>query len=343
MMGPPIPQAKPPKVPDPEFFDGKNPRLDEWFRQMETKFLVQAATYRDEWIKIMTAYQFIRGGEGGIWAEFHSREFIKYMNGEPLLHGPVPFSWEELKERMKTRFGNRFKQQEAEEKIRNFRQGTDRIQHCLDFLLEQQAEAQLPENQLCRYLLGGINLSLWEMIKFYPYPRNDFQGLSNLLLSAEANFVERRHTEHQRSIQSAGRGNTFKGNTDIYYRNSSIPSHPQQSRPPQNHVVNPTFRPQQQQHQPRARSPDVKPMDISRQKGKQAPRRQCFRCRRFGHFAKDCPVKAVNELSEEAVAAILADHINQLMINEETEEVTQEQGELYPDGPSVAEVEGEDF
>ena len=84
-------------------------------------------------------------------------------------------------------------------------------------------------------------------------------------------------------------------------------------------------------------------MDISRQKGKQAPRRQCFRCRRFGHFAKDCPVKAVNELSEEAVAAILADHINQLTINEDQEEVTPEQGDLYPDGSSVAEVEGEDF
>jgi len=49
-------------------------------------------------------------------------------------------------------------------------------------------------------------------------------------------------------------------------------------------------------------------MDLSRVRNKDE--RTCFRCRQKGHFIKDCPVKAVNELNQESINEILTAHLS---------------------------------
>ena len=39
-------------------------------------------------------------------------------------------------------------------------------------------------------------------------------------------------------------------------------------------------------------------MDIDRAKQKQSGQVQCYRCRGFGHMAKDCPIRNIREIKE---------------------------------------------
>jgi hypothetical protein len=254
---------------------------------------------------------------------------------------------------MHERFGDKYEKSTARAKLQSATQGNQRIRQFLDWILIQQEKAQFPEDQLCEFVIVGINRSLWEMVRHTPYPRNNFARLAQILETAESNWVERMKVETRRGskggYQATSEQTSYYANThrEVQSGNQGRPYQPKPSGSGQHRPSGSNQRPAQPQ---RSRSPDLKPMDIDRTRRVNLNQRRCFKCQKFGHFAKDCKVRKVSELSEEAKIAILEEHFAKINVIGEEDEPVEENEEAYLENAAVAEVsldhsqvEGEDF
>lgn len=82
-------------------------------------------------------------------------------------------------------------------------------------------------------------------------------------------------------------------------------------------------------------------VDRMRQQQKRDEERTCYRCQRKGHISTNCPVKQVNELSQEQINSIVTAH---LASSAPRPPVTVEevQDEDAPDPPAQQEQEQEE-
>jgi hypothetical protein len=64
------------KAKEPDVFDGTSSKLDDWFRQVDSYFVLQSAIFVDDDAKVLTALQYIRGGTAGQWASHHAQAFL---------------------------------------------------------------------------------------------------------------------------------------------------------------------------------------------------------------------------------------------------------------------------
>jgi len=267
----------------------------------------------------------------------------------------VPTTWMELKEMMHERFGDKYEKSNARAKLQSAFQGNQRIRQFLDWILIQQEKAQFPEDQLCEFVIVGINRFLWEMIRHTPYPRNNFARLAQILETAESNWVERMKVETRRGSKggytASHEQSSYYGNTHREVQTGSQGRPYQASRPSGSGQNRPSGSNQRSAPPQRSRSPDLKPMDIDRTRRVNLNQRRCFKCQKFGHFAKDCKVRKVSELSEEAKIAILEEHFAKINVIGEEDEQAEENEEVYVGNAAAAEevsldhsqLEGEDF
>jgi hypothetical protein len=64
------------KTKEPDVFDGASSKLDDWFRQIDSYFVLQSAIFVDDDAKVLSALQYIRGGTAGQWAAHHAQAFL---------------------------------------------------------------------------------------------------------------------------------------------------------------------------------------------------------------------------------------------------------------------------
>lgn len=313
------------KAAQPDLFDGTTSKLEDWLRQVNIYFILQSAVIQDDETKILVALQYCRGGTAGEWARFTSEEFLKYKNGnQTYLQEYVPIDWENMKTMMRARFGDQYEKETARAKLSKARQGEKKVQQYIQEFFQWVPKAQLPEDQVVRYLLGGINQELWNMISHLALPNNS-KDLILMLEQAERNYVTRELAVQQRKIQQFGsKSSSFGQNQNrSYFQNTrSENSHgkggqnSQQQRPNQSAPQRQQYHapPPQKTYAPVERSlPQGEPMDIDRLKRNQNQKSKikCFKCRQFGHMAKNCTVRNIRELQQEQIAEILEEHFQQ--------------------------------
>jgi hypothetical protein len=238
---------------------------------------------------------------------------------------------------MKDRFGDRYEKETAQQKIRSARQGNRRVKQYIQDFLQWVDKAEMPEDQLCEHLYGGVNTDLWEMTKILVVPTNDFNAMCEVLENAEQNYVRRQiHAKqretHQRQTSKPSGGNTYSSDRGNYFENTrrEIVS---TARP------GPTQRPQYQTRpnhppQPKERPlPMGEPMDLSvtRQNPQNLERKgpKCYRCQRFGHIAKECKVQNVRELTQENLYAIAEEHFGSNVPNQTSEQTVFNFSDIY--------------
>jgi hypothetical protein len=333
------------KATPPDIFDGTTAKLRDFIRQMETYFFLQSANFTTESSKILTLFQFCRGGSAGEWARHHTEQYIAALQGENFISSDVVFTWEELKEKMKYRFGDQYERETAVAKIKRAFQGSKKVKQYIEEFVQLIPQADLPEDQLCEYLVGGVNNELWDIIKNEYLPRSDFNKLCLVLEKAEKNYVRREITADNRRRQQAAIRNKFpeqqKG-TYFQHTRQEVTRTPQQSSQPSRPQNTQSRPPQPPREKP---LPPGEPMDIDRIRRNQE--RRCFKCRQPGHFARDCPVKDIRELREEQIYEIAAAHLSGSPEEEENtpfeHPYAPQEEETNPDTPNVILDETTDF
>ena len=298
----------------PDMFDGSTSKLEDWFRQMETYFILQSSVFVNDEAKILTAFQFCRGGTAGEWAKYHTEQYLLYRQGQPCNWRDVVIQWDDLKSKMKERFGDQYEKETARAKVYRSKQGDRKIRQYIEEFIQNLVKADLPEDQQCQYLLGGVNDELWEIIRNTEgLMTKSFQRLCIMLETAEKNYVTRQIAADQRRRQQRKDGNTSQPQTSqkSYFQNTRREV-TQTSRPgPSTYPTK--FVPSAPQYPSRERElPQGDPMDVDRLRKKQASgsRVKCYKCRQLGHVWKQCPVKNVRELKEEQIQEILEEHFN---------------------------------
>ena len=78
-------------------------------------------------------------------------------------------------------------------------------------------------------------------------------------------------------------------------------------------------------------------MDLSRTNTRDKSKIKCYRCRGFGHYQRDCPVK-INELRQEAIQEILQMHFESEGSHSE-EKLEEPTIEIYSSSGQVEEIE----
>ena len=304
------------KTAPPEFFDGSTHKLEDWFRQMETMFILQSQHFQYQEARILTAFQFCRGGTAQEWAKHHTEQYLNALGGNQYIVQDVVWTWDELKLKMKDRFGDKYQKETARRKIATISQGTKTMKEYIETFITLIPKVELPEDQLCNFLIGGVNNEIWDMLRLVDIPTSDLNALTALLELAEQNWVKREVTRRQREAQlrrkweiknKSGSNNTSgnqQNKNQTYFQNTR-----KEERPP---APRPNFPPRPSGSNSRPLPPGHgDPMDIDalRQKQQRLQDVKCFKCLQKGHFAKDCKVKNIRELSEETCNEILQMHL----------------------------------
>ena len=122
-------QAVMPKnmVPDPGWFDGDRTKFEDWQRKMQLFLKSNRVMETDNRITVILAH--LRGGIAGIHAQRKLDKLDKELGTQ---------DWEEFIKEIKTIFSNKTKAEDAEQKIKTFKQGKWNI---ADFIIEFEALA----------------------------------------------------------------------------------------------------------------------------------------------------------------------------------------------------------
>lgn len=216
-------------------------------------------------------------------------------------------------------------------------------------------KAKYPVDILCQRLLGGVNDELFSVLqREHNIPKDDLHALAAGLRRAEEVYVERALTQAQRAAQlGRTRFNNPQANTYFHNTRQEVIRQPHQfqprssqppPRPPQQ--SKPTYQPVQQRQaplqpppRPSAPAPQYVPMDVDRLKQKNA-NVKCYKCRQMGHYARDCSLKQINELSQEAQQEILRMHLSNEVVDVQEEDEAQvfDLEDIYPVPSSSGQV-----
>jgi hypothetical protein len=271
------------KVAAPDFYDGRAETLSEWFRQVENYFLLQSDKFREDQSKIIFALSYIRGGKAGEWARHVNEQYLAYLNREDYVIEDLISTWADLKELMKERFGDRFEKETARDTLKTLKQTGQIITYVQEFYLHQK-KAKLPNDQLCQYFVRGLSSKIWEMIRIQKLPMENIRKLIDMAEEAEKNIHIREHVERpQRGFYTPHNQSTNTSKPSQYTQPKSslhryqTPQHQARRPPPPP--------PQTQRQKPTGWG---KPMDVDKIRPRQNGKVQCYKCRGFGHIAKDC-------------------------------------------------------
>ena len=339
------------KAKEPDVFDGTTSKLDDWFRQIDSYFILQSAIFVDDDAKVLTALQYIRGGTAGQWASHHAQAFLNARSGEPYYAGDIFWTWEDLKAAMKKRFGDQYKKETARRKIMASRQGQKTIAVYIEDFLKQVPDADLPEDQLCQYFQGGVNDQLWGMVETLDLPRNDLQALLQIFERSEVNWVARNLSEQQRKEQlrkaTYTNNNSFKKNPgqayqhrDGYtggYKKFTKRTHPTPHKT--NAITSNPNPPSRTQTNPKA-GPSGSSANVDGLRNQATPRIiKCYKCGKPGHMARECTAKGINEMSQDYINEVLSERFDHADIQEEEPEEEYEPPPFSIDNPYAAYVE----
>src|ERR1700743_1631492 len=250
-----------------------------------------------------------RGGTATEWAKYHTEQYLNSIQGRAYIPTAVVTTWDELKDIMKERFGDRYEKETARAKIIRAKQGDRKVRQYIEEFLQLLPKADLPPDQQVEYLLGGINDELWAMIRHHDLHGLSFQRLCNILEVAERNWVTREIAAERRKRQQRGyTPNTTQ--TKSYFQNTRKEVTSTSKPPVANTSSRPNPPPARSYHPSPQELPQGEPMDIDRMKRRQpdGSKIKCFKCRQFGHVWKNCPVKHIRELKEDQINEILKAH-----------------------------------
>ena len=294
-------------------------------RQIMTWFLFQQKSFPSDYIKMIWVLNLIRGPKVDSWV--NSLDLALKTNNTT--HPDYCQTWSKFYDLLKYKFEDKNIKANAQIKIQTINQGGSTVDEYISDFQILARESHFNDEALLLQFLRGLKDSIFRRSSQYAPVHTYTEWL------ALARRIEQDMYIHTQLTAAAG------GNQPVQ-KPITIPApHPRQQQqpprnqfgqyqqcPPQHFQQQPNNRFQQQrpvqqfQHpppparpiaplapqNPPGTHPTFAPMDLSRVRNKDE--RTCFRCRQKGHFIKDCPVKAVNELNQESINEILTAHLS---------------------------------
>jgi len=313
------------KIPMPERFDGDKDKLDKFMREVINWFIFQPRNFPNDKVKILWTLNLIAGPKVDHWVN----RLDLAIKQDQFDYPDYCQTWDEFKQILKDKFEDRNKKTVAQHKIQSIQQGSKTVdEYITDFKLLAE-ESFFDENALLIFFIRGLRNSIYNASTHYK-PVTTYNGWMKLAKRIELDNFAREQIHSARGDKHHG---FSKPPPPPQQQSRPIPPRPSQftprnqfgqyqQRPPQQ-FQRPMQKPMQQTPNPLYRKPPSSfppprpappppnrepkgygPMDVDRMRTV-----KCYKCQQMGHFARDCKVKQINELSEEARNIILEKHL----------------------------------
>lgn len=295
----------------PEKFDGESKHLDKFIREIKSYISINSASFAEnDRVSIIWVLSLMSGPKIDPWVN----RFDKAFKNEDDTHEDYCDTLYDFLLMLHRRFGDKNKKTTAQTKLAEIKQGSKSVEEYITDFKTIAVDTDFNDEALLVYFVKGLNHRVAMLAKQYPVVTTYdawvdlvrriekdqvfYSGLFNITGHGQQTQQPSTPVRPQQPVQPS---RNFQGQ---YLPRSQVPRPSFQQRPPPPPVNRTVPVPRPPAPRPVQQDPDAMQVDRTR------TQLRCFRCKQVGHMAKDCSVRTINELDQQAVCEIVESHFS---------------------------------